>query len=157
MGKIGTYQREGKKVPLNWGLDAAGRPTDDPSVILAGKRLLPFGEHKGAGLAFMMELLTGALAGGLLSHEIAQLDPTWLDVGSSKLFLALDISAFGETEWFSQRVEEYVAWLRQAGTGVTITLPGERGWQARKKHLAEGIPIHAEIVAQLEKTGVRLG
>ena len=156
MGKIGTYLREGKKVPANWGRDAAGQPTDDPAVILAGKRTLPFGEHKGVGLAFMMELLTGALSGGMFSHEIAQADATGLDAGSSKLFLALDISAFVDTERFAQRVEDLIAWLRQAEPGLTITLPGERGWQARKNNLAEGIPIHAEIVAQLEAIGVRL-
>ena len=109
MGKIGTFLREGKKVPANWGRDAVGRPTDDPAAILAGKKTLPFGEHKGVGLAFMMELLTGALCGGMFSHEIAQADPSGLDAGSSKLFLALDISAFVDVERFGQRVEDLIA------------------------------------------------
>jgi LDH2 family malate/lactate/ureidoglycolate dehydrogenase len=39
---------------------------------------------------------------------------------------------------------------------LTITLPGERGWQTRERNLAGGIPIHAEIVAQLEMIGIRL-
>ncbi len=156
MGKMGTYLREGKKVPLNWGRDAAGQPTDDPAAILAGKTALPFGEHKGAGLAFMMELLTGALAGGWFSHEIARGDPKGLDPDSSKLFLALDVSAFVEPERFGQRVEDLIAWLRQAEPGLTITLPGERGWQTRERNLAEGIPIHAEIVTELAAIGVAL-
>jgi len=157
VGKIGTFLREGKKVPDNWGLDAAGQPSDDPAAILAGKKILPFGEHKGVGLAFMMELLTGALSGGLFSHEIGQADLTGLDAGSSKFFLALDISAFVDAERFSQRLEDWIEWLRQAEPGLTITLPGERGWQARERHLIEGIPIHAEIVSELEEIGVRLG
>jgi LDH2 family malate/lactate/ureidoglycolate dehydrogenase len=156
VGKIATFMREGKKVPANWGLDATGRPCDDPAVIMAGGKVLPFGDHKGAGLALMMELLTGALSGGLLSCETAQADPTGLDPGSSKLFLALDISAFVDAERFGQRVEDLIAWLHQAEPGLTITLPGERGWQARQQNLAEGIPIHTEIVAQLEAIGVRL-
>lgn len=156
VGKIGTYLREGKRVPANWGLDAAGQPSDDPAVILAGGKVLPFGDHKGAGLAFMMELLTGALAGGLFSYEIGQADPTGLDPGSSKLFLALDLSAFVDAERFDQRVDDWIAWLRQAEPALTITLPGERGWQERERNLAEGIPIHAEIAAQLEAIGVRL-
>ena len=156
VGKIGTFLREGKKVPANWGLDPAGQPSDDPAVILAGKKILPFGEHKGVGLAFMMELLTGALSGGLFSHEIAQADTSGLDAGSSKLFLALDISAFVDAERFGRRAEDWIAWLRQAEPGLTITLPGERGWQTRAKNLVDGIPIHAEIAAQLEAVGVRL-
>jgi LDH2 family malate/lactate/ureidoglycolate dehydrogenase len=156
VGKIGTFLREGKKVPANWGLDAEGKSSDDPAAILAGKKILPFGVHKGVGLALIMELLTGALTGGLFSHEIAQADPTGLDAGSSKLFLALDIPAFVDAERFDQRVEEWIAWLHQAEPGLTITLPGERGWQTREGYLAEGIPIHAEIVAQLEMIGIRL-
>lgn len=156
LGKIGTFLREGKKVPANWGLDAEGKPSDDPAAILAGRKILPSGDHKGAGLALMMELLTGALSGGLLSNEILGTDPTGLDSGSSKLFLALDISAFVDVERFGERVEDLVAWLRQAEPGLTITLPGERGWQTREDYAANGIPIHAEIVAQLAAIGVRL-
>ena len=156
VGKIRTYLREGKKVPAGWGLDAAGKPTDDPAAILAGGKVLPFGDHKGVGLALFMELLTAALSGGLFSYEIAQADATGLDSGSSKLFLALNVSAFVETERFSERVQDLVAWLQQAEPGLEITFPGERGWQARKQNLAEGIPIHAEIVAQLEAMGVSL-
>jgi LDH2 family malate/lactate/ureidoglycolate dehydrogenase len=156
VGKIGTFLREGKKVPANWGLDAAGQPSDDPAAILAGKKILPFGDHKGVGLALIMELLTGALSGGLFSHEIGQADPTGLDAGSSKLFLALNVSAFVDAERFGQRVEDLIAWLHQAEPGLTITLPGERGWQTRERNLAEGIPIHEEIAAQLEAIGVRL-
>src|SRR5208283_3144831 len=70
VGKIGTFLREGKKVPADWGLDASGQPSDDPAAILSSRRILPFGEHKGAGLALMMEFLTGALCGGLFSFEI---------------------------------------------------------------------------------------
>ena len=156
IGKIRTFLREGKKVPAGWGLDAAGQPSEDPSAILAGGKILPFGDHKGAGLAFFMELLTAALSGGMFSYEIAQADATGLDSGSSKLFLALNVSAFVDAERFSERVQDLVAWLRQAEPGLEITLPGERGWQAREQNLAEGIPIHAEIVGQLEAIGVRL-
>jgi LDH2 family malate/lactate/ureidoglycolate dehydrogenase len=92
----------------------------------------------------------------MFSHEIAQSDTSGLDSGSSKLFLALDISAFADAEQFGQRVEGWIAWLHQAEPGLTITLPGERGWQTRERNLAEGIPIHAEIAAQLEEVGVSL-
>jgi LDH2 family malate/lactate/ureidoglycolate dehydrogenase len=47
-GKIATYARERKKVPLGWGLDSYGRPSTDPDEILKSHRLLPFGDHKGA-------------------------------------------------------------------------------------------------------------
>lgn len=156
VGKIGTYLREGKKVPLSWGLDGSGQPTDDPAAILSSGRLLPVGGHKGAGLALMMELLTGALSGGLFSHEIVQVDATGLDPDASKLFLALDVQAFVDPERFAQRVQDLNSFLHNAEPGLTITLPGKRGWQIKERNLAEGVPIHKDIVAQLQSIGVSL-
>ena len=156
IGKIRTYMREGKKVPAGWGLDASGQPSEDPAAILAGGKILPFGDHKGAGLALFMELLTGALSGGLLSNEIVKLDASGLDAGSSKLFLALNVSAFVDVERFAVRVKDLVKWLREAEPGLVVTLPGERGWQMRERNLVEGIPIHAEIVRELASVGVFL-
>jgi len=156
VGKIGTYLREGRKVPLSWGLDNSGQPTDDPAAILSSGRLLPVGGHKGTGLALMIELLTGALSGGLFSHEIVQADPTGLDPDYSKLFLAFDVQAFIDPERFAQRVQDLLSYLRNAEPGLTVTFPGDRGWQTKERYLAEGIPIHKDIVAQLQSIGVSL-
>ncbi len=155
VGKVGTFMREGRRVPENWGLDKAGRPTSDPAEIMASRKFLPMGEHKGAGLAIMMEILTGALCGGLFSHEIARLDSSALDPNASKLFLAIDIASFVDTESFAARVEDLVGYLHDsAGNGAEILYPGERGWQTRDRYLVEGIPIHPEIAAQLQSIGV---
>jgi LDH2 family malate/lactate/ureidoglycolate dehydrogenase len=107
-------------------------------------------------LALMMELLTGALSGGLFSFEIARVDPTGLDPGSSKFFLAIDVSAFVGVERFAQRVQDLIDYLHKAEPGLTVAFPGERGWRIRERYLAEGIPIHPEIVAQLSENGVSL-
>jgi LDH2 family malate/lactate/ureidoglycolate dehydrogenase len=154
VGKVGTYLREGKKVPPGWGQDSSGRPTDDPAAILSSGRLLPAGGHKGAGLALMLELLTGVLSGGLFAREIFRADPSGLDPDASKLFLALDVQAFVDQDRFAQRVQDFLADLQNAEPGLAITIPGERGWQAKARYLAEGIPIHTEIAAQLRAIGV---
>ncbi|MHB0877140.1 MAG: Ldh family oxidoreductase [Anaerolineae bacterium] len=156
IGKIATYAREGREVPAGWGLDESGRPTTDPTAVLASHLVLPMGEHKGAGLSLMIELLTGALAGGLLSYEIA-LGPGGLDTGTSKAFLVLDVSALGERDRFVARTNDLLAYLRQHDDAETpFQYPGERGWRTRERYLAEGIPIHPQIVAQLETAGVSL-
>jgi LDH2 family malate/lactate/ureidoglycolate dehydrogenase len=157
VGKIGTFLREGKPVPDGWGLDASGRPSKDPAAILSSGKVLPFGEHKGANLALMIEFLTAALAGGLFSFEILKADASGLDPASSKLFLAIDVQAFTDPQRFAQRVEDLLTHLRDAEPGLTITFPGERGWQTRERYLAEGIPIHPDIAAQLQKIGIHLG
>lgn len=157
VGKIGTYLREGKEVPLGWGLDASGSPTRDPAAILSCRKLLPMGDHKGYGLCLMLELLTAALAGGLLGCEILQIDRSTLDPGSSKIFIALDVDAFVERESFLRKVEDLLRHLHAAEAGgQEILYPGERGWRARDRYLAEGVPIHHEIVAQLRAIGMSI-
>ncbi len=157
VGKVGTYLREGRRVPENWGLDSSGRPTSDPAEIMASRKFLPMGEHKGAGLAVMMEFLTAALCGGLFSHEIARLDSSALDPNASKLFVAIDVASFVDPGQFAARVEEFVAYLHgSAENGFEILFPGERGWQTRDRYLKEGVPIHPEIAAQLQSIGIAL-
>ena len=156
VGKIGTYLREGKPVPSGWGLDASGRPTSNAAAIMKSRKLLPFGDHKGAGLALMMELLTGALAGGLLSQEIIQHDSSGLDRNATKLFLALDVGAFVDRERFAQRVEDLISLIQIIEPGLEISFPGGQGWQTRDRYLIEGIPIHADIAASLRTIGFPL-
>ena len=157
VGKVATSRREGQKAPLDWGLDRAGNPTDDPAEILASRKFLPMGGHKGAGLALVFEMLTGALAGGPLCYELAQADPSGTDVFSSKFFLALDPKAFGDPARFEQRVEDLLAYLlASAKPGEVVLYPGQRGGQTRDINLARGVPVHNAIVAELEAAGVIL-
>ncbi len=52
---------------------------------------------------------------------------------------------------------DLLAYLKNhAPAGQEILYPGERGWRARSEHLAAGVPIHREIIAELEAAGVRL-
>ncbi len=153
VGKVGTYLREGAEVPQGWGLDATGAPTTDASAILRGA-VLPFGGHKGAGLALMLELLTAALSGGAFGDEIAAGDRSGMDGDASKLFVALNPEAFGGSAVLRQRVSDYLGHL--AKVAEPFTWPGQRGWDVRKVNLQIGVPIHADIVEQLGAVGVRL-
>ena len=66
MGKVRVANN--KKVQMEEGLliDAAGKPTTDPGVMYNPPygAILPFGLHKGGGLAVICDLLAGALTGG---------------------------------------------------------------------------------------------
>jgi (2R)-3-sulfolactate dehydrogenase (NADP+) len=67
--RIMDAAESGEPVPVGWGLDEEGRATTDPRAILASRRFLPMGRHKGSSLAFVIELLTAGLTGGLLCFE----------------------------------------------------------------------------------------
>jgi LDH2 family malate/lactate/ureidoglycolate dehydrogenase len=60
MGRVQQLLREGKQLPPNAAVDANGQPTTDPAQA---KYLIPFGAHKGYGLALMNEII-GAFIGG---------------------------------------------------------------------------------------------
>src|SRR5260370_31163797 len=65
MGKVRVAHNAGKTMLDGALLDHAGKPTTDPSVMYSEQRgvVLPFGEHKGSGLALVCELLAGAIVG----------------------------------------------------------------------------------------------
>ncbi len=62
MGRVQQLKREGKTLPPDAAVDAAGRPTTDPGAAVA---LVPFGGHKGYGLSLVNEIVA-ALVGGSL-------------------------------------------------------------------------------------------
>ena len=67
-GKIRDYFQRGRPVPQGWITDAHGQPTTDPATFYAkpGGALLPLGGaagYKGFGLAFMIDVIAGALSG----------------------------------------------------------------------------------------------
>ena len=68
-GMVRRAQREKRRLPGPWLIDAQGNATDDPAVVLASPpgALLPIGGldhgHKGYALGLLVEALTGGLAG----------------------------------------------------------------------------------------------
>ena len=157
VGKVTTWLREGRELPAGWGVDASGKPTTDAKAILGGA-VSPMGGHKGAGLALMLEFMTAALGGGLLCRDLA-IPAGAVETQASKLFIALDIKAFSGSDdsAFHAQVDDYLAYLsKEAGTREPFLYPGERGWDECAANLRDGVPLHAEIVAQLESAGVVL-
>jgi len=152
VGKVTTWLREGRELPANWGIGTDGKPSADAKDILAGA-VVPMGEHKGAGLALMMELLTAALAGAAFTQELFVRDPSGIDADATKIFIALDVNAFIEPDIFRNRVKDFLHYLRQEAS--PFQYPGERGWEARDNNLRNGVPLHQEIVDQLVSVGIQ--
>ncbi|MEM8955760.1 MAG: Ldh family oxidoreductase [Verrucomicrobiota bacterium] len=62
MGRVQQLKREGQSLPPNAAVDKDGNPTTDPNKVAA---LLPFGAHKGYGLALINELVAALIGGSL--------------------------------------------------------------------------------------------
>lgn len=62
MGRVQQFRRENKPLPAGAAVDAAGNPTTDPHQAAW---LLPFGAHKGYGLALLIEIFAAMIGGSL--------------------------------------------------------------------------------------------
>lgn len=150
-GEIQLHLREGKPIPAGWAVGPDGEPTTDPETALAGAQL-PFGGHKGASIALMVELLAGALIGDLFSYESKEADRNKVGAPLGGEFLiAIDPGrcvADGDRAAQMARAEKLFSLvLEQEGT----RLPGQRRHANRERTQAEGVDVprslHEEVMA----------
>lgn len=143
-GDVLLAAREGRAIPEGVGVDAKGKLTTDPKAVLEGGALLPFGGHKGASIAFAVEILAAALTGAPFGFE----SPAKGNLPSKcgQFLLVIDPRRAG-TE-VGSRVEGLVAAVRDAGSPH---LPGSRRYERRRKSQIEGIPLGEDALANLEK------
>ena len=159
-GKVRVKHIAGEQVPDGWLVDSEGRPTNEPAALYDEPRgsILPFGgpqAYKGFGLSLMVELLTGALSGGLCSREKPE-----TQIGNCVFMQVIDPGCFGGAEAFLQESTGLSRWVRSCPTvdGVNrVLLPGdpERATLARKQ--AEGVSLDAENWAKLVQLAGELG
>ena len=63
-GKVMAALNRGTELPPGQIIDVDGRPSVRPQDLFAGGAILPFGDHRGYGLCFMIDVLAGILTGG---------------------------------------------------------------------------------------------
>jgi uncharacterized oxidoreductase len=153
MGKVRVANN--KKVSMDEGLliDAEGNPTSDPGVMYNAPfgAILPFGLHKGGGLAVICDLLAGALTGGR-THSPRTIKKTGTDIINNMLSVIIDPAALGGTEFFEDEVDTFIDWVKSARPqkGVREVLaPGEPERMRRAERQRSGIPIDATTWQQL--------
>lgn len=154
-GMMNWLIREGKKMPLDWAITPDGDETDDPAAALKGP-LLGIGGHKGYGLAFMTEALTGVLSGGGFGLT-PYADPMKLDV--SHYFQAIDISWFMDPDDYAKRMGEFVqmAKTRALRPGFDeILVPGEQEARRTASKAKNGVPIDNVVLADMQALGREL-
>jgi uncharacterized oxidoreductase len=143
-----------KKVQMEEGLliDSAGKPTTDPGVLYNPPygAILPFGLHKGGGLAVICDLLAGALTGGR-THSPRTIK-TGTDIINNMLSVIIDPTSMGGTEFFEDEVETFITWVKSARPqpGVAEVLsPGEPERARRIDREKNGVPIDTTTWQQL--------
>jgi (2R)-3-sulfolactate dehydrogenase (NADP+) len=137
----------GEEVPPGWVFDSEGRPTTDPTALLAGGSVGPLGGAKGYGLALMVDILAAGLTGASWSHEASSFGSNEggpPDVG--QLFIALAPRAAGG-EHLGERLTGLAALIaEQPGA----RLPGDKRHDHRQTAIRDGVDVPEDLVTQLE-------
>lgn len=155
-GKVRYSLQRGQETPDGWLVDAEGHPTRDPQQLYEtpSAAILPLGGtagHKGFGLAFMVDILSGALSGaGCPSQK--NIDST---EGSGLFMLAIDIKRFGPLIDFSLHVAEMVEYVQSslpAEGFERVMVPGEFEHRQRETRQREGIDIPEATIKELQES-----
>jgi len=131
MGRVQQLAREGKELPPGAAVDENGNPTTDPNKA---KSLVPFGAHKGYGLALMNEIV-GAFIGGSLPTIRNRWDKVGDDKGTCCFFFqvwhpdAMSSGAFAKGRSQSENVKAVLEDVLGHGNENCI-LPGQFEAQA---------------------------
>ncbi|HEX5416334.1 MAG TPA: Ldh family oxidoreductase [Chloroflexota bacterium] len=153
IAKIRIARNEARSIPAGWALDREGNPTTDAAAAMTGL-LVPIGEHKGFGLALVMDALIG-LGGAPAGKEAGP-------HGAVGHFLwALDPRIFGSTADFSARIDGLLDQVLGAPLlpgRPPATYPGAGGAARKAETLARGIlDLPETVVRAMDQTARELG
>ena len=162
-GKMRVAHNKGQQVEAGTLIDEHGQPTTRPGVVVVPQSngrygaLMPFGEHKGFGMAVACELLGGALSGGGTWHREAD---DRRAVYNGMLGIVIDPKALGAAESFSAEALAFADWLKEspdAPGSDGVQLAGEPERQARLARRREGIEVDDNTWAEIQAAGVKVG
>lgn len=153
MSVIATRPQGSAQAPEAW----RGRPFGTEFLARA-----IIGDHKGYGLALILEVLAGVLTGAGFGQDHA---PERLEAAGARpnlghLFGVLHPSLFMPPDEFTARIDRLRSEITQAerAPGVErIIVPGELEHERRALRLQHGLPVDADTLAALHKLGAELG
>ena len=159
VGKVRVALNTGKQLPAGVLLDAAGQPSNDPAALFGspGGALLPFGEHKGSGLALMCEILGAALIGG----PVMQAVPKSRQIINNMLTIAIDPAFFDRHGALDDAITRLIDWVRASppsndATDGQVLVAGQPEIAARAAR-AQGVAIDAQTWQELEHAAAGVG
>ena len=151
-GKIYSALQKQQPIPIEWAITKDGAPTTDPREAIEGI-LLPMAGHKGYGISFMMDVLSGVLTGSGIATEVV--GPYVPDERSrcGHLAIAIDIDAVVCREQFDARMDELIAVTKSVplapGTSE-VFYPGELENRADARAATEGIRLPDKTLDELK-------
>ncbi|HEX3860320.1 MAG TPA: malate/lactate/ureidoglycolate dehydrogenase [Stellaceae bacterium] len=146
MGKVRVARNKGEAIAGDTLLDQNGDPTTDPVVMYQRPRgaLLTFGEHKGYALAFICEMLAGAITGsGTMRPERQSAETTT----NGMLTVVIDPSRITDQAWLKDEITamtDYVTSSPPRYSNEPVLIPGDPERANRTARLRDGVPVDDE-------------
>lgn len=150
-GKVMAALNRGDELPPGQIIDKDGRPSVKPKDLFDGGAILPFGDHRGYALCFMIDVLAGALTGGGTSSQPKH--PKMNNMAS----IFIDPARFGSAD-FSGDLAFYAAWMKAAPTtapGGEVLLPGEMELRTAANRRRDGVPLDETTLHQLQAVAAK--
>src|SRR3954449_1446017 len=151
MGKVRVARNKGQQIAAETLLGPDGEPTTDPNVMYRRPRgaLLTFGEHKGYALAFICEMLAGAVTGsGTMRPERQKAE----GVTNGMLAVIIDPSRLVDQEWMKDEIAAMAAYITESPPrrpDEPVLIPGDPERANRAARLRDGVPIDDETWRQI--------
>ncbi len=160
-GKVVYAAKNGKSIPMGWGVAKDGSDTDDPQKILDGGAMLPFGGAKGYGISMIIDILCSCLAGAFNSRETPSF---WSELDKAQnigYFMGvLDISKFTNYEDYAKKTDAYFDEFKNCPPAPgfnEVKIPGEIEHDNFLKGKIDGIAVPEAVEKELFDLGVKYG
>lgn len=142
-GDLVSADIQNKKLEPGFAFNNKGEETLSPKEAMSGTVGSFDGSYKGMGMAFMIQILAGALVGSVYEQS----DET-CDYGS--LMIAIDPNRLGGSEFMNTQIEKMIQALKSDNSQH---LPGEQGDARMKKNIeADSIAIDEELLEKIQQT-----
>lgn len=153
-GKLRFAAAKGTKIPTSWAADTDGMPTDDPEKALKGF-LLPVGGHKGLGLAYVVDILSGLITSGVFADKLKSMYRNPTESGEiGHTMIAIDLSKFLTKEEVKERMAYYHSYVLNsplAEGAAPLCFPGEIEQRCAEERGKTGIPVPCTILDKLNE------
>ena len=159
LGKARVAMSKGEQVEEGLMIDADGKPTTDPSVMYGNPKgaLLPFGDHKGSGLALMCELLAGGLSGG---GTIQPDNPQLQSIINNMFTIVIDPARLVDMTWLRSEIDATITYVKSArpvDPDKPVIVAGDAERARTAERMAAGIEINDEAWAEMRASGESVG
>ncbi len=161
MGKIRVARNKGELAPEGALIDAEGRPSRDPNIMYTepkGGALMPFGEHKGYGLALLNEILPAAMTGTVGCRPETRFDPP--KTINNMLSVIIDPLKLVSRARFNSEVDATLAHVKAspaADPAKPVLVPGDPERMSSAKRKAEGVPVDDETWREITEAAISVG